>query len=192
MEFPVYNKSREVDHGDGGALHYHGRGVNETYDSDFGSHKNKKRRGGLFGVFRNNPSLMIILVDIIVILLVLTIVIPFIGKKSSEENFDGYELSLHGFMYENTVTLSLVVTALPGEESSPEGEGEALSVHFSLKTESGEELSRDTLEVVPPVTGESKIVRLELPAEGSEEVEYISAEIQRGDESISLQKRPTK
>ncbi|MFP4491120.1 MAG: hypothetical protein ACLFNZ_06565 [Spirochaetaceae bacterium] len=186
------NRNREVDYGNEGTLHYHGRGVHETYDADFGSHKKKKRKGGIFGVFRNNPSLMIILIDIIVIVLVLTIVLPFIGKKSSEENFEGYELSLHGFVYEETVTLSLVVTALPGEESYAEVENERLAVRFSLKAESGEELSRETLEVVPPERGESKIVRIELTSEGPEEVEYIAAEVHRGDEIVSLQKRPTK
>ncbi|MFO7850683.1 MAG: hypothetical protein R6V67_12075 [Spirochaetia bacterium] len=189
----MYNdKRREVDHGNDQGFHYHGRGVNQGDDDGSKYHKKKRPRAGLFGVFRNNPSLMIILIDIIVIVLVLTIVIPFIGKTSSEENFEGYELSLHGFLYEQTVTLSLVVTALPGEESAGEEEDDVLSVLFSLKSDNGEELSRDTLKVVPPERGNSKIVRIELPAEDSAEVEHIAAEVQRGDESVSLQKRPTK
>jgi hypothetical protein len=181
---------REVDYGDGSSLHYHGRGVQEESAHEGGG---SKRRGGFFAIFRNNPSLMIILIDIIVIVLVLTIVLPFIGTKSSTSDFAGLELSLHGFLHEGKATVSLVITSLPGE-SEAAAHQDLLTVRFEVaggEIEEGEEVVK-TVRVNLPETGESLVLRKTLELPEAKTAEYVSAEIERMQEKVKLTKELSK
>jgi hypothetical protein len=183
---------REVDYGDGSSLHYHGRGVQEETTHEGGG---STRRGGFFAIFRNNPSLMIILIDIIVIVLVLTIVLPFIGTKSSTSDFAGLELSLHGFLHEGKATVSLVITSLPGEgEAAAAAHQDLLTVRFEVaggEIQEGEEVE-ETVRVNLPETGESLVLRKTLELPEAKTAEYVSAEIERMQEKLTLTKELSK
>ncbi len=190
MRKSIHRYGKEVDYGDGSSLHYHGRGLQEESASEGGG---SGKKGGFFGVFRNNPSLMIILIDIIVIVLVLTIVLPFIGTKSSTKDLAGLELSLHGFVHEGKATVSLVVTSLSGETEDAEHQ-DLLEVSFELaggEIEEGEGAEK-TVRVNLPKTGESVVVRKTLSLPEGREADYVRAEIERMQEKVTLQKELTK
>lgn len=91
------------------------------------------RRKVRFGaVFRNNPTLLIVLVDIIVVLLVLTLVFPLIRPKAEDENFLGYSLSLHGYLHEGKVHTGLVVQPDPSYLAAHEYQEEAFQIEFRI------------------------------------------------------------
>jgi len=87
-----------------GGLHYHSRsGPPDPHEYQ----KSGKIRIG--GIFRNNPSLLLILVDIIVVLLVMMFLLPFLRPGASKDNFFGYAFSLHGYIYGDTASVSLII-----------------------------------------------------------------------------------
>ncbi|GEM_PF-2431969 len=91
-----------------------------------------RRKVRFGGVFRNNPTLLIVLVDILVVLLVLTLVFPLIRPGAEDENFLGYSLSLHGYLHEGKVHAGLVVQPNPSylaENGYPE---EAFQIEFRI------------------------------------------------------------
>lgn len=195
--------AKEVDYGENSGPYYHGRGVSEEFAGGSGAARSK---GGLFGVFRNNPSLMIILVDIMVIVLVLTLVLPFIRRKSSVDNFAAHDLSLHGFVYGEKATVSLIITSVPGDSVSTVSEGAAkeaagkegaakeelsplFSIRFILLDKEGEPAVERKVEARPPELGKSRVVRVELDNPGASK--KVRVEVRYEGEDVSLQKELT-
>ena len=167
----------------GTELHYHGRGLSVK-----GLAEGKKRRKrSFFAVFRSNPSLSIVLVDIIVIVLVLLMIIPFVRKKSEVRDFMGYELSLHGFVYEGSATVSLVCTALPGERIEQNAESAGVKIRFIVENEEAVE-KEEVLEAKLPKIGETTVLRSELSLDEGEKAERLRAVLTIGGKELSLQK----
>jgi len=84
-------------------LHFHSRdGAPSPED------RAKKKR---VGIFKQNPSLMLILIDIIVIVLVILFLIPALRPDTRVRDFHGYSFSLHGFRNGDEISLSLVIQA---------------------------------------------------------------------------------
>jgi hypothetical protein len=183
-----YNRGKEVEYGSGGEIHYYGRGIDE--DSAAGSGP-PRRKSGFFSILRSSPSLMIVIIDIIVIILVLIIVLPFVQRRSSVSNFEGYELSLHGFQYGDTATVSLVITSLPGEGYSEGESSRDITVLFGMKNEEDPQASSESVEVTAPEVGESSVARVELALPENGEKKIAWAEVRVEGETITLQKRLT-
>lgn len=169
-------------------LHFHSR---ETPPEPEDYRTGTGKRGG---VFKNNPSLILILIDIVVVLLVLIILLPLLRYDSRVEDFSGYDFSLHGYLDGTVIYLS--VTAQPdfapvesaeGGSASPSGEMEKykliLSIHGTdLKEEV--ELSRD---------GRAQILRARfaLPETALKEKIHLQCRIILGDKSVTLQRTLT-
>ncbi len=183
----VQRYGREVNHGDTSTITYHGRGIEEEEDS-----RSSRTKGGLLGVFRNNPSLMIVLLDILFIILVLSLVLPFIGRKSESGNFTGLEVSLHGYLFQDVATVSLVVTSLPGAVEEGRKADAELKLRFSLPGDGEEPYAEKELSIVPPPVGESLVVREELSLSEGVEAGEVRADLRREGEKLSLEKELTK
>ena len=61
------------------------------------------------GVFKSNPTLLLIVIDIFVIILVLVFLLPFLRPGASEDDFFGFSFSLHGYLYRNTAHMSVII-----------------------------------------------------------------------------------
>lgn len=181
-------------------LHFHSR---ETPPEPEDYRTGAKKRGG---VFKNNPSLILILVDIVVVLLVLIILLPLLRYDSRVEDFSGYDFSLHGYLDGKVACLS--VTAQPdfapvgpaeiddpaesaapvgpaeGGNAAPSGEMEKYSLILSvLDTDLQEEmeLSRD---------GRARILRAQftVPETAWKEKIYFQCRISLGEKTVTLQR----
>lgn len=180
-------EKQEVDWGDRGGernLRFYGRGL----PKDSSSEGKKSRKKGLFKIFRSTPSLTLVLVDILVIILVLSFVIPFIRKESTADDFVGYELSLHGFTFEKKATVSLVVTPVPKPGEEKPVEDAFVNVTFTLPSEEEEKILVRKIEEPLPKIGESTVIRRSISTKNRERPEIVRAEVSIGAESITLQK----
>lgn len=167
-----------------GEIRYHSRDTAPQPDKEA-----PRRKISFGGVFKKNPTLLIILFDIILLLVILVIVFPLIRPDNEVESFMGYDISLHGFLLESEVQVSLVLQPNP---SKMDESAEALQIEFRV-LESDDRVRT----ALAPVTREgarldTRIVRerIELPAE-YQGVENISvrAIIHGGQESVTLEKK---
>ena len=113
-----------------GEIRYHSRDAAPEPERE--APQRKLRFGG---VFKNNPTLLIILLDIVLVLVILVIVFPLIRPDSEVDNFMGYEISLHGYLNQGEVQVSLVMQPNP---SKLEASAEELQIEFRvIKSNSG-------------------------------------------------------
>ncbi len=167
-----------------GEIRYHSRDTAPQPDKDA-----PRRKISFGGVFKKNPTLLIILLDIILVLVILVIVFPLIRPDSEVENFLGYEISLHGYLLEEAVQVSLVLQPLPSRLDSSGGE---LQIEFRVL----ESDSRVQTSFTPLSSHEgrldTKIVReqIELPGEYATAEELrVRATVSGGEERVTLEKK---
>ncbi len=166
-----------------GEIKYHSRDAAPA--ADRAAPRHKVRFGG---AFKNNPTLLIILVDIILVLLILLIVFPLIRPDSELDDFEGYAFSLHGYLHERAVHVSLVVQPNPPKSAET---GEPLEIEFRvLESDTRVQFSFDT------AGGENRrdtrIVRerIELPPEYETNAAVsVRATIIAGEERVTLEKK---
>lgn len=103
------------------------------------------------GPFKRNPSLLIILLDILILVIILYLFKPLVGPNEQERDFQGFDLTLRAFEYEDRCLAGLVVVAR--EPNAGDIQGELL---FSV---TGEEFR--TLDIFP-AEGE-RTIRANLP-----------------------------
>ena len=166
-----------------GEIKYHSRDT--VPEPDKSAPRNKLRFGG---VFKSNPTLLIILVDIILVLLILLIVFPLIRPDSEVDDFEGYAFSLHGYLHEGAVHVSLVVQPNPTKIAET---GEPLEIEFRV-LESDTRI-KTTFDTTDPVSRrDTQIVRerIELPPEYvDDEAVSVRASINDGEERVTLEKK---
>jgi hypothetical protein len=137
-------------------------GGNETYErGEVRFHYNRENRvkslsPGVLrqyekkGPFKRNPSLLIILLDIFILVIILYLFKPLIGPNERERNFHGFDLTVRAFEYEDRCLASLVVEARETNAGDIQGEavfsveGETVSIMDILPGE-GERTFRATL-----------------------------------------------
>lgn len=168
-----------------GELHYHSRPGPPPPGGAGEEHKVKR-----IGIFKKNPSLMLILIDIIVVVLVLIFLLPILRPKTSVNDFFGYSFSLHGFLHENQANVSMVI--------QPEGPGpEAASASISdgsfvlsfriLDTDISEDvIVREARISDGPLVLRKKFV---IPEKIYENEVYIRCTVTRTGDSVRLQKK---
>ena len=150
---------------------------------------NRKPRFGT--VFRSNPGLLIILVDILLVILVLTLVFPFIRPGSDVDNFAGYSFSLHGYVNEGSVYTSLMSQPNPSEIA----EGSSAKGAFQIEFRILESDTRVQTELVPFTVEDAldtRILRkeIELPEDMQDtSAVRIRTTISVGEESVILEKK---
>jgi len=164
-------------------LHFHSREEAPSPD-DYSRKKNRKR-----GIFKNNPSLLIILVDIVVVVLVMLFLIPFLRHDSRVDDFHGYDFSLHGYLHNGMAYASVTAQPeySPSELSKSPGGEELPGFIVTLKirdTELEEELELKK-------TGEPNILRaqFQLPGTMDDKDIYIWAEVAHKGDSVTLQRK---
>lgn len=84
------------------------------YHSRSGPPKPRDRKKGFKrgkGIFRSNPSLLMILIDIFVIVIVIVFLLPILRPASSEDDFFGFSFSLHGYLHRTTANVSMIIQA---------------------------------------------------------------------------------
>ncbi len=148
-----------------------------------------QRRLRFGGVFKNNPTLLIILFDIVLVLVILVIVFPLIRPDSEVDNFLGYEISLHGYLNRGEVQVSLVLQPNP---SMLMATAEELQIEFRvLESNSSVQTSIATV-AAGAESLETRIVRerIVLPNEykTAEEVS-IRATLSGSEERLTLEKK---
>jgi len=169
-----------------GEIKFHSRG--SAPEPELTGASRKPRFGT---VFRSNPGLLIILVDILLVILVLTLVFPFIRPGSEVDNFAGYSFSLHGYLNEGAAYTSLMLQPNPSEIAEGGLAKEPFQIEFRI-------LESDTqiqTEFVPFMEGEaldSRILRriIELPEDMEEtSAVRVRATIKLGEERVTLEKK---
>ena len=169
-----------------GEIKFHSRG--SAPEPELPGASRKPRFGT---VFRSNPGLLIILVDILLVILVLTLVFPFIRPGSEVDNFAGYSFSLHGYLNEGAAYTSLMLQPNPSEIA----EGGLAKEPFQIEFRILESDTRVQTEFVPFTEGEtldSRILRkkIELPEDmqGTSAVRMRTT-IKLGEERVTLEKK---
>ncbi len=166
-----------------GEMHYHSR--TDAPRPQEAKRGLKKRSG----IFRNNPSLLLILIDIIVVVLVLVFLLPFLRPDSSEDNFQGYSFSMHGYLYEQTAHVSVIIqSAGPAEEDRSSGNA------FIIQLRAVDTDREETHYFRPEQdSGDTAVVRsvFDIGSEIDENGIRIRCEIFRNGQSITLEKKLT-
>ncbi|MFW5712001.1 MAG: hypothetical protein ACOCZA_08625 [Spirochaetota bacterium] len=167
-----------------GEIKYHSRDAAPEPESE--APRRKLRFGG---VFKNNPTLLIILLDIVLVLVILVIVFPLIRPDSEVDNFLGYEISLHGYLNQGEVQVSLVMQPNPSRLMTT---AEELQIEFRVLESNSSVQTSITTAAAGAKSLETRIVRerIVLPNEyeTAEEVS-IRATISGSEERLTLEKK---
>ncbi|MFW6208218.1 MAG: hypothetical protein ACOC2R_04935 [Spirochaetota bacterium] len=167
-----------------GEIKYHSRDAAPEPESE--APRRKLRFGG---VFKNNPTLLIILLDIVLVLVILVIVFPLIRPDSEVDNFLGYEISLHGYLNQGEVQVSLVMQPNPSRLMTT---AEELQIEFRVLESNSSVRTSITTAAAGAKSLETRIVRerIVLPNEyeTAEEVS-IRATISGSEERLTLEKK---
>jgi hypothetical protein len=166
-------------------LHYHSRSEPPSPEENA-----RRRKEGRKGVFRSNPSLLIILIDIGVVVLVILFLLPFLQPKGSVEDFHGYSFALHGYAHSAQATVSVVIQpagAVPSADSDGAKAGFVLQMRI-LKADSGEAV----LKFAPKdLSDEPLVLRHEfaIPPEMRDNKVVVRCDIFHGSDSVVLEKK---
>ena len=178
-----------------GEMHYHSRSEPPRPQEPKRGLKRKS------GIFRNNPSLLLILIDIIVVVLVLVFLLPFLQPGSSKDDFQGYSFSMHGYLYEQTAHVSVIIQSAGPQQAvngstdesaaGPEEAGAAGNA-FVIQLRVLDTDKEETLYFRPGgEAGETAVVRsvFDIGSEIDENGIRIRVEIFRDGRSITLEKK---
>ncbi len=100
--------------------------------------------------FRDNRTLLIIMLDIAIIVIFALIIVPLIRKPYSISNFEGYSMNLSAFRSKGKTFVSLKIENSGKENIAEEGAGFG---KIRFYTDDG--VSSDTFSVLLPVRGKS-------------------------------------
>ncbi len=108
------------------------------------------------GLFKRNRALTILLLDVLVIIFMYFIVLPFINASFSSAVIEGYRFTLQGFHFEDTGYVSVSVEAI----DTPKGnEDNLVSVIFTIE---GTDNKTTVFDILPEGKGGSRIIRATL------------------------------
>ncbi len=131
------------------------------HDTHFhSSRKERHEAGGIAekkekkGFFQKNPSFKIIMIDILFIVIISGVIVPFIYKREGTSTIDNYKLTLKAFDFDDEVMFSLTVIEKDDTENASLVESE-----FYLNVD-GLTLSESDL---LPGPGEERILKGGLP-----------------------------
>lgn len=130
------------------------------------------------GIFKQNRGLTILLLDVLIILFIYFIALPFINASFSSATVLGYRFSLSGFVYENTCYLSIKVEAADPDKSV---QGDFVTVVFSLQ---GSEKKTKVIDALPGEKGQTRIIRATLPIKKEEGTALAALTV--GEEDVEL------
>lgn len=169
-----------------GEIKFHSRG--NAPEPELPGSSRKLRFGT---VFRSNPGLLIILVDILLVLLVLTLVFPFIRPGSDVDNFKGYSFSLHGYLNEGAVYTSLMSQPNPSEIAAGSSAKGTFQIEFRI-LESDTRVQTELAPFTEQETLDTRILReqIELPEDMQDaSAVRVRTTISLNEESVTLEKK---
>ena len=117
------------------------------------------KQKGKDGFFQKNPAMKIILLDLIFIVIISGVIVPFIMKREGTARFENYSLTLKAFTFDNEVMAVLTVRGT--KKSEPSG---LIEVSFYFEDDLSDHLESD----LPPSDGEKRVFRTKLISTGSE------------------------
>lgn len=131
--------------------------------SDAHFHSSRKERhevggipdkGAKKGFFQRNPSFKIIMIDIVFIIIISGVIVPFVYKREGTATVENYKLILKAFEFDDQVMFSLTVREKDGINNSSLVESE-----FYLEEGTQTFLESDIL----PGPGEERVLKGSLP-----------------------------
>ncbi len=128
------------------------------------------------GPFRRNKTLLITLLDISIIVLIITVVLPFVRKSYEVPDLNGYKVKLTNYCMEEDIYLNLLIT----NKAKDKAEGALLTdIEFRMENSDRSIYINDLL----PLPGESLTYRTSFKDDGSE---TASAKVSIKGDSIIL------
>ena len=137
-----------------GEAHFH---YDREERLEYASSEVRNRGTGTRGMFRNNRSLLILFLDIILLVMIGVIFSVFGTIFGSSKAYGGYTLNLEGFEYGEQVYVRLKITA---KRDAEELENNLIEGTFSYGDKKG---SQAIAEILPAKKGESRVVRAVFP-----------------------------
>lgn len=170
-----------------------GRPDELRYHSRSGPPEQRDRKKGLKrgrGIFRSNPSLLMILIDIFVIVIVIVFLLPVLRPDSSEDDFFGYSFSLHGYLHRDIVNVSVIIqTAVPAAVADKTADNQPVFVLqlYVPGTDLAETVNFDPQQE----TGDPFVLRtvFEIDDEIDDNGIRIRCDIFRGSDKVTIEKR---
>lgn len=121
----------------------------ERYESGGITEKKKKK-----GFFQKNPSFKIIIIDILFIIIISAVIVPFIYKREGTSAIDNYKLTLKAFEFDDQVMFSLTVIEKDNSENGSLVESEFYLIEGEMSLSESDLL---------PGPGEERILKGGLP-----------------------------
>lgn len=150
-------------------------------------HSSRKERHDLGGItceddkrtfFQRNPSFRILIIDLILIVIIAGVIIPFLYKREGTTTLEGYKMTMRAFHFDDQVMASLTVKSSK-DDVVP---GEILEVKFHFNDDQQSAMVQD----ITPEPGEERILKAIL---NKSESEYAYATIQLMGQEISIKKK---
>lgn len=126
-------------------------------------HSSRKERYELGGIgenkikksfFQRNPSFKIIIIDLIFIVIISGVIVPFIFNREGKSSIDNYRLTMRAFEYDDQVMVTLTILETGGERNNGVADGV-----FYLASDSISSSHSDIL----PDSGEERVLKSSLP-----------------------------
>lgn len=154
-------------------------------ESNFHSSREERHEMGGFrdnreqkGFFRRNPSFKIFIIDLILIVIISGVLVPYLYKREGSARLDGYELTVRAFYYDDNIMISLTVKG--GKDSLSPGS----YMEACFRTES----SGDSVTVsdITPRKGEERILKATLKDISSA---YVFCDVSMNGQNKTIKKK---
>lgn len=130
------------------------------------------------GFFQRNPSFKILFIDLIFIVIISGVIVPFIYRREGVSSIDNYSLELRAFYYDSNIMASLTVRGKEGSNI----EDSYVSAYFYTE-ESQEGIG---VEDLLPDPGEERLLKAVLPHLNQE---YLLCRIEINGTSRTIKKK---
>jgi flagellar basal body-associated protein FliL len=146
------------------------------------SREERQKLGGIekkkkTGFFQNNPTFKIIIIDLIFIVIISGVIVPFIMKREGSARLDNFKVILKAFNYDDEVMATLTVRETENRKSDG-----VIDAGFYLKDNSEEMTESDLL----PSFGNERVLKISLK---SIESDYIFCNVQINGKNKTIKKR---
>jgi len=154
-----------------GSTEFHSSRKERYENGGIGNPKEKK------GFFQRNPSYRIYLIDLILIVIISGVIVPFIMKREGSSKIDNYKLTFKAFEYDDEILLTLKIT-----ETEDIDTDSLVEARFYFEDSRGESLESDLL----PSKLEERIIKSSII---SNAVDYAYCDILINGKKKTIKKR---
>jgi len=159
--------------------------MRELDDSSFHSSRkeryeagNRKEPGPQKGFFAKNPSFKIFLIDLVLIVIISGILVPFIYMREGVSSIGDYSLKLKAFEFDDQFMIRLTVY----NKGMDDGKDNFIEAVFHA----GSEAEGKTVQDFLPGEGQERVLRASIANDGSE---YVYCRVEIEGESKVLKKK---